>query len=136
MPLPTFTGVGNLVRDPELRFTTAGAAVCTFDIACSERKRLEDGTWEDVAVTYIKVTTWRNLAENCSESLQKGHTVVVVGKLRSKSHEGNDGVKKTFFEVDASDIGFSLTRGTVTFNRVQKPGNDIDPWAAPVEPPF
>ena len=136
MPLPAFAGVGNLVRDPELRFTTKGDACCTFDIACSERKRLDDGTWEDTAVTYIKITTWRQLAENCSESLQKGNTVVVLGKLRSKSHEGNDGVKKTFFEVDANDVAISLNRGTVSFSRTVKPSVDVDPWLAPAEPPF
>ena len=137
MALPNFTGVGNLVRDPELRFTSAGAAVCTFDLACSERKKLDDGTWEDVAVTFIKITTWRNLAENCAETLTKGSTVIVHGKLRSKNHEGPDGVKKTYFEVDATDIGLSLHRGPASLTRVSKPGIDVDPWAAPVaEPPF
>lgn len=137
MALPLFTGVGNLVRDPELRFTTAGAPVCTFDIACSERRKNDAGEWEDGAVTFIKVTVWRGLAENCAESLTKGSSVIVLGKLKSKNHEGNDGIKKTYYEVDAENVGVSLNR-PVTVTRAPKPNIYVDPWAAPAqsEPPF
>ena len=133
MALPLFTATGNLTADPELRFTSAGAAVCTFNLACSERKKNEDGTWEDSAVTFIKVTTWRQLAENVAESVVKGSTVSVVGKLRSKNHEAPDGVRKTYFEVDAFDVAVSLTRAPAQSIKSSKPTIDVDPWAAPVQ---
>lgn len=97
--------VGNLVKDPELRYTTSGVPVVNFKIASN--KRFRDGlgiTKEDVC--YIGVVAWQKLAESCSQYLQKGSAVLVEGELRSRLKENGDGTKRSFVEIKASQIQF------------------------------
>lgn len=100
---------GNVVADPELRFTPAGAAVSNFTVASTPRKYDKNaGEWVDGVTTFLKVNAWRELAEGAAESLVKGDSVVVIGKLAQRSYENNAGEKRTVFEIEADDIGKSV----------------------------
>jgi len=102
--MPTINRVtisGRLTRDPDLRFTPSGAAVCTFRIASNQRY-MDKSTkeWKDRA-TYVNVVAWRELAERLGERLKKGSAVFVEGALQSRSWEAEDGQKKSALEVRA-----------------------------------
>ena len=95
MSAPT-TITGNLVEDPELRYTPNGHAVVNFRVATSER--LQDratGEWRDSDPTYFTVTAWRKLAENIAESLRKGDQVVIAGRMRQRGYETESGERRT-----------------------------------------
>lgn len=109
----TITIVGNLTRDPELRFTPSGAAVANFGVAWNMKGR--DGA-ED-KVSFFDVTCWRQLAENVSDSLTKGSRVVVYGRLDQRSWENQDGEKRSKVEIVADDVAPSLKWATVELTR-------------------
>jgi single-strand DNA-binding protein len=104
--------VGRLTRDPELRRTGTGKAVCAFDIAIS--KRMKDsvtGEWKDADPTFVPIIVWGEQAERCSERLKKGSPVHVEGRLQTNKWEGSDGVKRSRLEVVASRVQIlSITR--------------------------
>ncbi len=102
------TMVGNLVDEPDLRFTGNGAAVCSIRIASSRRYRDNDGNWQDGETTFMSVNAWRSLGENAAESLHRGDRVVVVGRLRVRSYEDREGVTKWVTEIEADEIAPSL----------------------------
>src|SRR4051794_5379964 len=93
------TVVGNLVADPELRFTPSGAAVCNFRVASTPRHfdKARD-EWVDGETMFLAGTVWREAAENVAASLTRGMRVVVVGALRARSYETREGEKRTVFE--------------------------------------
>lgn len=97
--------VGRLTRDPELRFTTSGAAVCRFDLAVNRRYKDKTGEWKD-DTSFIPVVVWREAGQRCGERLKKGHAVYVEGRLKSKSWETKDGQKRSGLEVDAMRVQF------------------------------
>ncbi|OEG69740.1 hypothetical protein ATZ36_07750 [Candidatus Endomicrobiellum trichonymphae] len=102
--------VGRLTRDPELRRTGTGKAVCSFDIAIS--KRIKDpvtGEWKDADPTFVPIIVWEKQAERCGEHLRKGLPVYVEGKLKTNKWEGNDGIKRSRLEVVASRVQFLFT---------------------------
>lgn len=103
----TVTIVGNVTRDPELRYTNSGAAVTSFGVAVAAREKGEDGQWRDGDPSFYDVTCWRLLAESVAEAVAKGKRVVVTGKLRQSSWE-TDGVKKSKVEVVADDVALSV----------------------------
>jgi single-strand DNA-binding protein len=103
---------GNLVKDPELRYTTTGAPVVNFKIASN--KKFRDGLgMQKEEVCYIGVVAWQKLAESCSQFLQKGSAVLVEGELRSRLKENDDGTKRSFVEIKASQIQFLDKRNDV-----------------------
>lgn len=102
------TMVGNLVDEPDLRFTGNGAAVCSIRIASSRRYRDNDGNWQDGETTFMSVNAWRSLGENAAESLHRGDRVVVVGRLRVRSYEDREGTTKWVTEIEADEIAPSL----------------------------
>ena len=116
----TITIVGNLTRDPELRFTPGGAAVANFGVAWNLKGR--DGA-ED-KVSYFDVTCWRQLAENVSDSLTKGSRVVVHGRLDQRSWENQEGERRSKVEIVADDVAPSLKWATaeLTRNEYNGPG--------------
>lgn len=138
MALPSITIIGNLTADPELKFTASGAALVSFRVAASDRrKNPQTGAWEDGETTFLRVTAWRQLAENASESLTKGDRVVITGRLKARDYEDKDGSKKTSYEIDADEIGVALSRGTAKQNRTTRttattPANDG--WDTPGDP--
>jgi prolyl-tRNA synthetase len=97
------TIVGNLTRDPELRFTPAGAPVTTFGVAVNRRWQNRDNQQWEESVSFFNVTCWRDLAQNVSESLEKGSRVVVTGRLEQRSWETNDGERRSVVEIVADE---------------------------------
>jgi single-strand DNA-binding protein len=103
--------IGNLGRDPELRYTPQGDAVCDFSIAVNDRKRDKSGEFQDVT-TWFKVTLWRKLAENASKYLTKGRSVYVEGRLQVEEWTDRDGKNRYTLTIQGSDIHFiGETRG-------------------------
>lgn len=96
---------GRLTRDAELKYTTAGTAMCRFSIAVNRRyKDPKSGEWKD-DTTYVDISVWREAAERCGKILKKGSPVHVEGRLRSYTVEGKeDGVKRTKLEVEARRV--------------------------------
>lgn len=102
--------IGNLTRDPELRSTQSGVSVCSFTVAVNRRSRqnnAEDGRQE---ADFVRVTTWRQMAENCNRFLAKGRKVGVTGTLTLQSFTGNDGQQRFQMELQADEVEFLTPR--------------------------
>lgn len=97
--------IGNLGRDPELRYTPQGDAVCDFSIAVNDRKRDKSGEYQDVT-TWYRITTWRKLAENASKYLAKGRQVYIEGRLQVDEWQDRDGNNRYTLGVTASEMQF------------------------------
>lgn len=97
--------VGRLTRDPELKYTANGQAVCRLDLAVNRRYKDKTGEWKDEA-SFIPVVVWRESAQRCSDRLKKGSPIYVEGRLRSRSWETKEGQKRTTLEVDARGVQF------------------------------
>ena len=97
--------VGNLGRDPELRYTPQGVAVCDFSMATNERKRDKSGEWHDVP-TWFRVTLWRNQAENASKYLKKGSPVYIEGRLSQEEWQDRDGNTRYTLAVQGTEMHF------------------------------
>lgn len=116
------TLVGNVIADPEMRFTPSGAAVANFRMASTPRSYDKNtSTWVDAEPLFLTVNVWRQQAEQVAESLTKGMRVVVVGSLKSRSYE-KDGQKRTVFEVEAEDVAVSLKFATAKVTKAQGGG--------------
>ncbi len=117
------TVVGNLVADPELRFTPSGAAVASFRIASTPRFfDKQTNEWKDGDSLFLTCNVWRQYAENVAESLTKGTRVIVTGKLKQRSYETREGEKRTVFEVEVDDVGPALRNATAKVNRISRDG--------------
>lgn len=117
------TLVGNLVDDPELRFTPSGAAVAKFRIASTPRFRdNQTGEWKDGESLFLSCNAWRQTGENVAESLRRGMRVVVQGRLRQRSYENREGEKRTVYEVEADDVGPSLRNATAKVTKTSRSG--------------
>jgi single-strand DNA-binding protein len=147
------TLVGNIVDDPELRFTPAGQPVARFRIASTPRFRdNSSGEWKDGDALFLTCNVWRQAAENVAESLVKGTRVIVQGRLRQRSYETKEGEKRTVYEVEADEVGPSLKFASAKVTKATRSGTSgggggqggggNDPWAADPpgnytdEPPF
>ncbi|MBU6242266.1 MAG: single-stranded DNA-binding protein [Acidobacteria bacterium] len=102
----TITLVGNLTRDPELRFTTGGRGVASFGIAVGRRYQV-NGEWQE-QTSYFNITAWGQLGENAAATLAKGSRVIVTGRLEQREYTTRDGDKRTAIEVVADELGPSL----------------------------
>jgi single-strand DNA-binding protein len=98
------TIVGNLVEDPELRFTNNGIAVANMRVAVTQRIQ-QDGEWRDGDTSFLKVNVWRGQAEHLADSLSKGDRVMVTGRLRQRSWETPEGDKRSVTELEADEVG-------------------------------
>ena len=117
------TVVGNLVDDPELRFTANGVAVANFRVASTPRTfDRQAGEWKDGEAMFLTCTVWRQYAENIAETLTKGMRVIVQGRLKQRSFETQQGEKRTVFEVDADEVGPALRYATAKVTRTQRQG--------------
>ena len=142
------TMIGNLVNDPELRFTPSGAAVAKFTVASTPRY-LDKNTneWKDGDSLFLQCQIWRQAAENVAESLTKGMRVIVSGRLKQRSYETKEGEKRTVFEVEVDEVGPSLRNATAKVTKTARQtgggytaptsespvASTDDPWsAAPV----
>jgi single-strand DNA-binding protein len=119
------TIAGNLVEDPELRFTPAGQPVARFRVASTPRY-LDKTTneWKDGDSLFLTCNVWRQAAENVAESLTRGMRVIVSGRLRQRSYETKEGEKRTVYEVEVDDVGPSLRNASAKVNRVARSGGD------------
>ena len=102
--------VGNLGRDPELRYTAQGTPVCSFSMATNERRKDKTGEMQD-HTTWFRITLWNRLAETASQYLQKGRQVYIEGRLRVEEYIDRDGKPRHSLEVFATDMQFIGTRG-------------------------
>src|SRR6478736_2988946 len=141
---------GKLVDDPELRFTPSGAAVANFRIASTPRTfDRQTNEWKDGDALFLSCSVWRQAAENVAESLQRGMRVIVQGRLKQRSYEDRDGVKRTVYELDVEEVGPSLRNATAKVTKTngvgaQRPAagprpTADDTWATTPpsdEPPF
>jgi single-strand DNA-binding protein len=157
------TIVGNLVGDPELRYTQTGQAVATFRVASTPRFRDNaTGEWKDGDSLFLSCNVWRQAAENAAESLQRGTRVIVSGRLRQRSYETREGEKRTVYEIEVDDVGPSLRNASAKVTKSSRSGGGYggqggpggpsgggsggapaDPWASEAgdggttdEPPF
>lgn len=112
--------VGNITRDPELRYTPTGQATATFGLAVNRRwQNRQTQAWEE-ATSFIDVVVWRELAENAAASLQRGSRVIVIGRMEQRSWETQDGDKRSKVEVVADEVGPSLRWATAQVERMQR----------------
>ena len=117
------TIAGNLVDDPELRFTPAGQPVARFRVASTPRFRDNStGEWKDGDSLFLTCNVWRQAAENVAESLTRGMRVIVSGRLRQLSYETKEGEKRTVYEVEVDDVGPSLRNASAKVNKVARSG--------------
>ena len=118
------TIAGNLVDDPELRFTPAGQPVARFRVASTPRFRDNStGEWKDGDSLFLTCNVWRQAAENVAESLTRGMRVIVSGRLRQRSYETKEGEKRTVYEVEVDDVGPSLRNASAKVNKVARSGS-------------
>ncbi len=122
------TIAGNLVDDPELRFTPAGQPVTRFRVASTPRFRDNStGEWKDGDSLFLTCNVWRQAAEHVAESLTRGTRVIVSGRLRQRSYETKEGEKRTVYEVEVDDVGPSLRNASAKVNRVARNGSGGGP---------
>jgi single-strand DNA-binding protein len=127
----TVTVVGNITRDPELRFTTGGRAVASFGIAVNRRYQVNN-EWQE-QTSFFDVVAWAQLGENAAASLNKGARVIISGRLEQRSWETPDGDKRSKIEIVADEIGPSLRWATARVERTDRSGGDrSDRGGAPV----
>ena len=149
------TITGNLVDDPELRFTPSGQPVAKFRIASTPRYfDKQANAWKDGESLFLTVNVWRQAAENVAESMTRGTRAIVTGRLRQRSYETKEGEKRTVYELEADEVGVSLKNATAKVAKVTRAsggeaqasqtatGQGADPWASDKpggysdEPPF
>jgi single-strand DNA-binding protein len=153
------TLAGNLVEDPELRFTPAGQPVAKFRVASTPRyKDSTTGEWKDGDSLFLTCTVWRQAAENLAESLTRGMRVIVTGRLRQRSYETREGEKRTVYELEVDEVGPSLRNASAKVTTATRSsgnggqaaaaaahassgGQQSDPWASQPDghsddPPF
>lgn len=112
------TLIGNLTREPELRYTTGGRAVASFGLAVSRRYKKND-EWQE-QTSFFNVIAWGDLGENIAASLVKGSRAIVAGRLEQRSYETQDGEKRTIIELVADEIGPSLRWATAEVARTER----------------
>jgi single-strand DNA-binding protein len=116
------TVIGNLTRDPELRFTTGGRGMASFGLAVNRRYQ-QNGEWQE-QTSFFNVVCWGDLGENAATSLSKGSRVIVTGRLEQRSWETQDGEKRSVVEIVADEVGPSLRWATAQIERTERSGGD------------
>lgn len=115
------TVVGNLTREPELRFTTGGTATCSFGVAVNRRYQ-QNGEWVDAPTNFFNVTVWGQYGENVAGSLNKGDRVLVKGRLEFRKYTNKEGVEVTTHDIIADEVAPSLKYATASMTRIQRDG--------------
>jgi single-strand DNA-binding protein len=117
------TVVGNLVSDPELRYTPTGVAVANFRVASTPRTfDRQANEWKDGDSLFLTCNVWRQAAENVAESLQRGMRVIVMGRLHQRSYETREGEKRTVFEIEVDDVGPSMRNASAKVAKSNRSG--------------
>ncbi len=134
MPSNSVTLIGNLVDDPELRFTPSGVAMAKIRLAVNRRWRDRNQEWQE-ETSFFGGTCWREMAESVAESLQKGTRVIVTGQLEQRSWETQEGDRRSIIEIRIDEIGPSLRWATATVTRTPRSGGgDYGGGGAPQQP--
>jgi len=115
----SITIIGNVTREPELRFTPSGQANTRFGVAVNRKWQDRGGEWQE-AVSFFDVVAWREMAENIGQSVQKGSRVIVTGRLEQRSYETKEGQKRSVVEIIADEVGPSLRWATVDIHRNER----------------
>ncbi|MDH3518595.1 MAG: single-stranded DNA-binding protein [Acidimicrobiia bacterium] len=123
MSTNNLTVVGNLVEDPELRFTPSGVPMARLRVAVNRRWRDQSGEWQE-DTSYFSGTVWRDQAESVAESLQKGARVIITGRLEQRSWETAEGERRSVVELSIDEIGPSLRWATATVTKTTRGGGD------------
>jgi single-strand DNA-binding protein len=119
----TITIIGNLVNDPELRYTPTGQAVATFRVASTPRYMdRTTNEWKDGESLFLSCNVWRQAAENVAESLQRGMRVIVSGRLKQRSYETREGEKRTVYEIEVDEVGPSLRNASAKVTKSARSG--------------
>lgn len=138
MPDSTVTLVGNMTRDPELRYTASGRGVVSFGVAVNRRYQVNN-EWQE-QVSFFDVVAWAQLGENVAASMKKGDRVIVFGRLEQRSWDTQEGEKRSKIEVVAEEIGPSMRWATAQVTRTErtKAGDEAPrkPAARPSDPPY
>ena len=128
----TITIIGNLVSDPELRYTPSGQAVAKFRIASTPRSfDKQANEWKDQPSLFLDVNVWRQAGENVAESLQRGMRVIVTGRLEQRSYETKQGEKRTVMEIEADEVGPSLRNASAKVTKASRERTESRPAAQP-----
>jgi single-strand DNA-binding protein len=114
----SITLVGNLTRDPELRFTTGGKGVASFGIAVGRRYQV-NGEWQE-QTSYFNIVAWGQMGENAAATFTKGMRVIVSGRLEQREYQNREGEKRTAIEINADEIGPSLRWATASVERTPR----------------
>lgn len=123
MPTNSVTLIGNLVDDPELRFTPSGVAMAKIRLAVNRRWRDRNDEWQE-ETSFFSGTCWRDMAESVAESLHKGARIIVTGQLEQRTWETQEGDKRSIIEIRIDEIGPSLRWATATVTRTPRGGGD------------
>jgi single-strand DNA-binding protein len=118
----TITLVGNLTRDPELRYTTGGRGVASFGLAVNRRYQVNN-EWQE-QTSFFNVVAWGQLGENAAATLTKGSRAIVFGRLEQRSWETQDGEKRSVVEVVADELGPSLRWAQAQIERNERSSTD------------
>lgn len=121
----TITVVGNLTRDPELKFTSNGRAVCSLGLAVNRRYQV-NGEWQE-QTSYINAVAWGQLGENVAASLEKGARIIVSGSIEQRSYDNKEGQKVNVVEIKADNIGPDLSYATATVVKTPREGGNAAP---------
>lgn len=131
----TVTVIGNLVEDPELRYTQSGTPMANIRVASNRRFRDRNDEWQE-QTSFFGGTIWRELAENVAESLHKGDRVIVTGSLEQRTWEGQDGQKRSVVELRIDEIGPSLRWASAQVNKSARSGStDSGSWGGGAQIP-
>ena len=115
------TLVGNITREPELRFTGGGKGVASFGLAVNRRYQV-NGEWQE-KVSFFNIVAWDSLGENAAASLHKGNRIIVTGRLEQRDYETREGEKRTVVEIVADEIGPSLRWARAEIERISRDGS-------------
>ncbi len=126
--------MGNLTRDPELRYIPSGQAVTTFTVAVNRTYNSQGGEKKE-EVSFIRVVVWARIAEACNEYLKKGSPVFVEGRLQSRSWDGPDGTKRSTIEVVAQNVQFLSRGGRSDVPQMESASEEDAIFEAPSETP-
>ncbi|MDN6683610.1 MAG: single-stranded DNA-binding protein [Bifidobacterium crudilactis] len=135
------TVVGNVVADPELKFTPSGAAVANFRVASTPRTfNKQSNQWEDGEAMFLTCNVWKQAAENVAQSIVKGMRVIVTGRLKTRSFTTKEGDNRTVFEIDVDEVGPSLRYASAQVTRTPREGGGQQPqqsgqWSQQSQPP-
>lgn len=136
MSLPTLNGVGRLVADPAMSFTPSGKAKASMRVAFSDRKKDENGNWQDGDRMFVDATVWGQEAENLCESLRQGQEVSLSGRMKQREYTDREGQKRVVYEVIFATVAPTLRFATASINKMarstgtgQQASGSNDPWS-------